>query len=90
MQELCPGCRFSQVERSNDALLPLLLDVTKTAYFRYFKVNLFCDCPLWPEDGMCSMEACSVCECADSEVPPAWRQEDTHDCQILCAFTLSL
>ena len=65
--------------------MPLLRDVTSTAYFRYFKVNLFCDCPLWPEDGMCALEACSVCECEDSEVPPVWRKEEQQGCETLRA-----
>ena len=33
------------------------------------KVDLWCDCPLWPEDGMCSLEACAVCECENNEIP---------------------
>jgi hypothetical protein len=30
---------------------------------------------------MCSMEACSVCECDDHEVPPAWMSDDAEYCQ---------
>ena len=70
--------------------MPLLREVTSTAYFRYFKVNLFCDCPLWPDDSMCALEACSVCECDDNEVPPAWRQEATEGCQTLRVLPISV
>jgi ERO1-like protein alpha len=71
-------------------LSPLLADVTSTAFMRYFKVNLFCDCPLWPEDGMCAMEACSVCECDDGEVPPAWKSEEEEGCSSLRAPPVNL
>lgn len=36
------------------------------------QVNIYCDCPLWPDDSMCSLRACSVCECAENEVPAPW------------------
>lgn len=36
------------------------------------QVNIYCDCPLWPDDSMCSMRACSVCECEEGEVPKPW------------------
>jgi Endoplasmic Reticulum Oxidoreductin 1 (ERO1) len=84
------GCRFQDVELLNGQLLPLLQNATTTAYFRYFKVSLFCDCPLWPDDGMCALEACSVCECDDHEVPPAWKHEDEQGCQSLRACPLCI
>lgn len=40
------------------------------------QVNIYCDCPLWPDDAMCSLEACSVCECDSSEVPAPWKAEE--------------
>jgi ERO1-like protein alpha len=36
------------------------------------QVNIYCDCPLWPDDSMCSNRACSVCECGENEVPMPW------------------
>ncbi|CAI5997136.1 unnamed protein product [Closterium sp. NIES-64] len=36
-------------------------------------VRLWCDCPFWPDDGMCHSRDCSVGECKDDEVPPALR-----------------
>jgi hypothetical protein len=36
------------------------------------QVNIYCDCPLWPDDSMCSLRACSVCECEEGEVPKPW------------------
>ena len=33
--------------RSQEVLYPLLSRLVQQPFFRYFKVNLYCDCPLW-------------------------------------------
>ena len=43
------------------------------------QVDLFCECPLWPDDGMCSLRDCSVCECEEHEVPEPWRKAESVD-----------
>jgi hypothetical protein len=45
------------------------------------QVNLYCDCPLWPEDGMCAQRSCSVCECEPNEVPQPWLQAEKQSCE---------
>lgn len=40
------------------------------------QVDLYCECPLWPDDGMCSLRDCSVCECEEHEVPEPWRKAE--------------
>ena len=40
------------------------------------QVDLYCECPLWPDDGMCSLRDCSVCECEEAEVPEPWRKAE--------------
>ncbi|CAG9461595.1 unnamed protein product [Pedinophyceae sp. YPF-701] len=68
------GCTYEEVDRLNRAVIhPILAELTSTPFFRYFKVNLVCDCPFWPEDGMCSAPDCSVCTCPEDEVPKPWR-----------------
>ncbi|GLI59262.1 hypothetical protein VaNZ11_001109 [Volvox africanus] len=72
----CCNCTYQDVDRLNTVVHPLLRHLVRTAFFRYFKVNIYCDCPLWPDDSMCSLRACSVCECEQSEVPQPWRQQE--------------
>ena len=68
------GCDYVSVERVNKQQLnPLLSRLVKTPFFRYFKVNLWCDCSFWPDDSMCMLRDCSVCECDDSEIPSVWK-----------------
>ncbi|RWW65324.1 hypothetical protein BHE74_00027370 [Ensete ventricosum] len=55
-------------------LHPILQDLVTTPFFRYFKVKLWCDCPFWPDDGMCRLRDCSVCECPESEFPEPFKK----------------
>ena len=72
------GCEYAAVEQVNkEAVLPLLRDLVRTPFFRYFKVNLYCDCPFWPDDGMCMLRDCGVCECEPDEVPAPWKAADS-------------
>ncbi|XP_012071512.1 endoplasmic reticulum oxidoreductin-1 isoform X2 [Jatropha curcas] len=67
-------CDYETVNRLNEEILyPSLQDLVKTTFFRYFKVKLWCDCPFWPDDGMCRLRDCSVCECPESEFPESFR-----------------
>ena len=61
---------------NRDSMQPLLKQLVATPFFRYFKTDLYCECPLWPEDGMCSLRDCSVCECEPGEVPAPWREAE--------------
>ncbi len=71
------ACDYATVERVNcRSVHPLLAELVAQPFFRYFKVNLYCDCPFWPDDGMCMLRDCSVCECDESEVPALWLAQD--------------
>jgi len=79
------GCDYASVEQVNrDTLNPLLKALTGTAFMRYFKTTLYCDCPLWPDDGMCAMRDCSVCECEDDEVPAPWKLAERGHVKVAC------
>ncbi|CAL9015895.1 unnamed protein product [Prunus brigantina] len=68
-------CDYETVDHINKEVLhPSLQELVKTPFFRYFKVKLWCDCPFWPDDGMCRLRDCSVCECPDSEFPESFKK----------------
>lgn len=46
----------------------------KTITWNLLQVKLWCDCPFWPDDGMCRLRDCSVCECPDSEFPESFKK----------------
>lgn len=61
-----------------EVLHPSLQEIVKTPFFRYFKVKLWCDCPFWPDDGMCHLRDCGVCECAENEVPEPFKRQSNN------------
>lgn len=68
-------CDYETVNTLNTEVLhPLLQELVATPFFRYFKVKLWCDCPFWPDDGMCRLRDCSVCECPESEFPETFKK----------------
>ncbi|CAN6439431.1 unnamed protein product [Victoria cruziana] len=67
-------CDYETVDTLNSEVLhPILQELVKTSFFRYFKAKLWCDCPYWPDDGMCRLRDCSVCECPDNEFPETFK-----------------
>ncbi|KAE8700761.1 Endoplasmic reticulum oxidoreductin-1 [Hibiscus syriacus] len=72
-------CDYETVDHLNEEVLhPLLQELVKTPFFRYFKVKLWCNCPFWPDDGMCRLRDCSVCECPESEFPESFKRPYHH------------
>ncbi|KAK6934789.1 Endoplasmic reticulum oxidoreductin 1 [Dillenia turbinata] len=68
-------CDYETVDSLNGKVLhPLLQELVTTPFFRYFKVKLWCDCPFWPDDGMCRLRDCSVCECPENEFPESFKR----------------
>ncbi|KAL5974990.1 Endoplasmic reticulum oxidoreductin-1 [Asimina triloba] len=68
-------CDYETVDTINEAVLhPILQELVTTPFFRYFKVKLWCDCPFWPDDGMCRLRDCSVCECPENEFPESFKK----------------
>ncbi|XP_062091554.1 endoplasmic reticulum oxidoreductin-1 [Humulus lupulus] len=72
-------CDYETIDSINGEVLhPLLQELVTTSFFRYFKVKLWCDCPFWPDDGMCRLRDCSVCECPENEFPETFKKPWTH------------
>ncbi|KAL6636960.1 hypothetical protein ACP70R_024532 [Stipagrostis hirtigluma subsp. patula] len=83
-------CDYETVDAINEEVLhPILQELVRLPFFRYFKkpgimdqvrvstlaaVKLWCDCPFWPDDGMCRLRDCSVCECPENEFPEQFKK----------------
>lgn len=68
-------CDYETADSLNvEVLHPILQELVTTPFFRYFKAKLWCDCPFWPDDGMCRIRDCSVCECPENEFPETFRK----------------
>lgn len=71
------GCDYETVDKAvAQHFHPLLMELSKLTFFRYFKVDLGRECPFWQDDGMCASRDCAVCECPPDEIPVTWNQLD--------------
>lgn len=54
---------------NNNKIYPRLRSLLVKDYFRFYKINLYKQCPYWDDDSKCSMRFCSVSTCDDKDVP---------------------
>ncbi|KAK7687020.1 hypothetical protein QCA50_009519 [Cerrena zonata] len=66
-------CDFETVESHNDELYTQLHDLVQTPFFKYFRVDLYRECPFWQENGLCMNRECGITTIDESEIPSAWR-----------------
>ncbi|PRP80328.1 hypothetical protein PROFUN_12080 [Planoprotostelium fungivorum] len=71
-------CSIKTVSSSNyEDINPILNQLAKLKFFRYFKVHLEGTCPFWATQAMCMKPGCSIDVCRDDEVPECWKDEKT-------------
>ncbi|GMF27233.1 unnamed protein product [Phytophthora fragariaefolia] len=78
------ACDYETVDKAvNEHFHPLLHELSRLTFFRYFKVDLGKECPYlpWQDDGMCASIDCAVCECPSHEIPAPWSQLDQQEMQ---------
>ncbi|KZT08353.1 endoplasmic oxidoreductin [Laetiporus sulphureus 93-53] len=66
-------CNYENVESVNDELFSQLHALVETPFFKYFRVDLYRDCPFWEEDGTCANRECGITTVDESEIPEKWR-----------------
>lgn len=58
-----------------------LQDLVKTPFFKYYRADLYRDCPFWQENGLCENRECGITtvdEVRDSERMPAHPSDPTQ------------
>merc|ERR1712062_216816 len=64
------SCKVESLDSlNNNQIYPRLKSLLARNYFRYFKVNLYKDCPFWTDDSRCALKDCAVDFCEWDEVP---------------------
>lgn len=58
IQDAC--CDYETVEDINQSFFDELASLVKTKYFRYYKVDLYKDCPFWVDNSLCMNRDCTV------------------------------
>ncbi|ETW03092.1 hypothetical protein H310_05518 [Aphanomyces invadans] len=70
-------CNYETVNTATiEHFHPLLDELRKLSFFRYFKVDLNRECPFWSVNNVCMNRDCSVCECPSEEIPSKWYAQD--------------
>lgn len=68
---------FKDIESINSRINPILLNLTKTSFFRLFKVDLTAKCPFWALNEICkNPKSCGICVCEDKDIPASWKDQD--------------
>ncbi|EJU04129.1 ERO1-domain-containing protein, partial [Dacryopinax primogenitus] len=68
-------CDYETVESATEILFDRLEKLVKTPFFKYYKVDLFRECPFWQDEGLCMQRSCAVESLDESDIPEPWRAE---------------
>ncbi|KAI0297095.1 endoplasmic oxidoreductin [Russula brevipes] len=66
-------CDYETIESVNNVLYNQLHDLVQTPFFKYFRVDLYRECPFWEENVLCMNRDCSIITVDESEIPEQWR-----------------
>ncbi|KAF9482120.1 endoplasmic oxidoreductin [Pholiota conissans] len=66
-------CDYETIESVNDELFSNLSELVEKPFFRFFQVDLYRECPFWPDDGSCNDPGCAITSVDESDVPEQWR-----------------
>ena len=53
-------CDFESVESVNKVLHTSLAELVKAPFFKYFRTDLYRECPFWQENGFCMNRECGI------------------------------
>jgi hypothetical protein len=69
------NCRISDLNQlNNQRLYPLLRQIVKKNYFRFFPINLKKKCQFWSDNGQCSLRTCAIKSCPIEKLPETLRE----------------
>jgi len=66
-------CDYETIESVNNVLYNQLHELVQTPFFKYFRVDLYRECPFWEENVYCMNKDCSIITVDESEIPEQWR-----------------
>ncbi|KAI0743525.1 endoplasmic oxidoreductin [Daedaleopsis nitida] len=66
-------CDFETIESVTDTLYNELHTLVETPFFKYFRADLYRECPYWQENGFCMNRECGITTVDESEIPKKWR-----------------
>ncbi|KAF9792500.1 endoplasmic reticulum Oxidoreductin 1-domain-containing protein [Thelephora terrestris] len=66
-------CNFEALDSVGSELFQQLHELVETPFFRYFRVDLYRECPFWQENGVCMNRECGITTVDENDIPERWR-----------------
>ncbi|ETW80888.1 hypothetical protein HETIRDRAFT_410101 [Heterobasidion irregulare TC 32-1] len=66
-------CDYETVESVGDVLFERLHELVQTPFFKYFRADLYRECPFWEENVLCMSKDCSIITVDEEQIPEKWR-----------------
>ncbi|EIM81228.1 endoplasmic oxidoreductin-1 [Stereum hirsutum FP-91666 SS1] len=66
-------CNYESIESVNDELYRELHELVQTPFFKYFRADLYRECPFWEDNALCMNRDCVIATVDESEIPEKWR-----------------
>ncbi|KAG1463044.1 hypothetical protein G6F56_005376 [Rhizopus delemar] len=67
-------CDFKSIEDIQTDVFDKIQHLVKTKFFRYYRADLWRDCPFWDENSLCTNRDCSVATVDEESLPEDWRK----------------
>ncbi|KIJ49627.1 hypothetical protein M422DRAFT_74655 [Sphaerobolus stellatus SS14] len=74
-------CDYESVESVSHTLHDYLGELVRAPFFKYFRTDLYRECPFWQENGFCMNRECGITTVDESEIPLAWRAAELSKVQ---------
>ncbi|KAG1453697.1 hypothetical protein G6F56_007505 [Rhizopus delemar] len=72
IQDAC--CDYKSIETVQNDVFDKIQHLVKTDFFKYYRADLWKDCPFWSENSLCTNRDCSVATVDEISLPKEWRK----------------
>lgn len=75
-------CDYQSIEGIQSDVFEKIQDLVRTKFFRYYRADLWKECPFWNEDALCTNRDCSVATTDENLLPADWRKDALSKIQL--------
>ncbi|TBU33829.1 endoplasmic oxidoreductin [Dichomitus squalens] len=76
------ACDYETVESVTETLYNELHSLVETPFFKFFRADLYRECPFWQENGFCMNRECGITTVDESEIPERWRAAELSKIEV--------
>ncbi|KAI8987632.1 endoplasmic reticulum Oxidoreductin 1-domain-containing protein [Mycotypha africana] len=67
-------CDYQSIETIQNDVFDKIQELVHSKFFRYYRANLWKECPFWNEEALCTNRDCSVATTDENMLPADWRK----------------